>query len=67
MARELYKDGLNDPVNHDCVVTHLEPDILECEVKAVIGNINRTNLDGIPAELFKIRKYDAVKMLHSIC
>ena len=47
--------------------TYLEPDILECEVKAVIGNINRTNLDGIPAELFKIRKDDAVKMLHSIC
>ena len=67
MARELYKDDLNDPVNLDCVVTHLEPDILECEVKAVIGNINRTNLDGIPAELFKIRKDDAVKMLHSIC
>ena len=67
MAKELYKDDLNDPVNCDCVVTHLEPDILECEVKAVIGNTTRTNLDGILAELFKIRKDDAVKVLHTIC
>ena len=65
--RKLYEKGLNDPDNHDGVVTLLEPDILECEVKAVIGNTTRTNLDGILAELFKIRKDDAVKVLHTIC
>ena len=57
---ELYKKHLNDPDNHDGMVTHLEPDILECEVKASWGN-------GILTKLFKILKYDAVKVLHSIC
>ena len=59
-----------DPDNHNGVITHLEPDILECEVKWALGNItmNKANRgDGIPAELFQIRKDDAVKMLHSIC
>ena len=67
---EVYKKGLNDPENHDGVVTHLEPDILECEVKWALGSItmNKTSGDdGIPAELFKILKDDAVKGLHSIC
>ena len=67
---EVYKKGLNDPENHDGVVTHLEPDILECEVKWALGSItmNKTSGDDrIPAELFKILKDDAVKMLHSIC
>ena len=61
---------LNDPDNHDCVITHLEPDILECELKWVLWGIT-TNKgsggDGIPAELFQILKHDAVKVLHSIC
>ena len=59
-----------DPDNHNCVITHLEPDILECEVKWVLGNITRSQAsgsDGIPAELFHILKVDAVKALHSIC
>ena len=62
---ELYRN--NDPVNHDCVVTHLEPHILECEVKWVLGSINMNKAsrgDRIPAELFQILKDDAVKMLH---
>ena len=67
---ELYKKDLHDPDNHDGVITHLEPDILQCEVKWALGNIT-TNIasegDGIPAELFQILKDDAVKMLHSIC
>ena len=68
---ELYqkKKGLNDPDNHDGVVTHLEPDILECEVKWALGSItmNKANGgDGIPAELFQIVKDNAVKVLHSI-
>ena len=61
---------LHDPDNHDGIITHLEPDILECEVKCVLGGItmNRANGDdGIPAELFQILKGDAVKVLHSIC
>ena len=61
-AEDLYKKGLTDPDNHDGVVTYLEPDILECEVKQVLGNIttNRANGgDGIPAKLFKILKDDA--------
>jgi len=73
MARyieELYKKGLNDPDNHNGVVTHLEPDVLECEVKWVLGSIAANKAsggDGIPAELFKILKDDAVKVLQSIC
>ena len=68
--RELHKKGLNNLNNHDDVVTPLEPDILECEVKWALGSITRNKAsggDGIPAELFKILKNDAVKALHSIC
>ena len=67
---ELYKKGLNSPDNHDGVVTHLEPDILECEVKWALGSITTDKAsggDGIPVELFQILKDDAVKVLHSIC
>ena len=67
---ELYKKDLNDPDSHDGVITHLEPDILECEVKWALGGITMNNAnghDGIPAELFQILKDDAVKVLHSIC
>ena len=68
-TEELYKKGLNDPDNHDGVITHLEPDILECEVKGALG-INTTNKasggDGISVELFQILKDDAVKVLHLI-
>ena len=67
---ELYKKDLHNPDNHDGVTTHLEPDILECEVKWALGG-NTTNKgsrgDGIPVELFQILKDDAVKVLHSIC
>ena len=66
---ELYKKDLHDLDNHDGVVTHLEPDILECEVKWALGNItmNKTSEgNAIPAELFQILKNDAVKVLHSI-
>ena len=69
-TQELYKKGLNDPDNHDGMVTYLEPDILECEVKWALGSIttNKASVgDGIPAELFQILKDDAVKVLHSIC
>ena len=62
--------GLNDPDNHNGVVTHLEPDFLKCEVKWTLGSIrmNKTSGgDGIPAELFQILKDDTVKVLHSIC
>ena len=65
---ELYKKDLNDPDNQDSVITHLEPDILECEVKWAFGSItmNKTSgSDGISAELFQILKDDAVKVLHS--
>ena len=69
-TEELYKRNLHDPDNQDGVITHLEPDILECEVKWALG-ITTTNkargLDGIPVELFQILKDDAVKVLHSIC
>ena len=68
--RRLYKKDLNGPDNHDGVMTHLEPDILECEVKWALGSItmNKANEgDGIPDELFQILKDDAVKVLHSIC
>ena len=67
---ELYKKDLHDPDNHDCVITQLEPDILECEVKWVFGSItmNKTSGgDGIPVEIFQILKDDAVKVMHSIC
>ena len=67
---ELYKKYDNDPDNHDDVITHLEPDILECEVKWALGSITMNKAsggDGIPAELFQILKDDSVKVLHSIC
>ena len=67
---ELYKRDLHDPDNHDGVITHLEPDILECEVKWALGSITMNKAsrgDGIPVELFQILKDDAVKVLHSIC
>ena len=66
---ELYKKDLHDPDNHDGV-THLEPDILECEVKWALGSITMNKVsggDGIPVELFQILEDDAVKVLHSIC
>ena len=66
---ELSKNDLHDPDNHDNI-THLEPDILECEVKWALGSITMKKAsggDGIPVELFQILKDDAVKMLHSIC
>ena len=69
-TEELYKKDLHEPDNHDGVITHLEPDILECEVKWALGSIttNKASGDnGIPAELFQILKDDAVKVLHSIC
>ena len=68
-TEELYTKDLNDPDNHNGVITHLEPDILECEVKRALGSTaanKATGGDGIPAELFKILKDDAVKVLHSI-
>ena len=69
-TEKLYKKDLNDPYNQGGVVTHLEPDILECEVKWALGSISTNKAsegDGIPAELFQILKDDAVKVLHSIC
>ena len=69
-TEELYKKGLNDPENSDYVVPHLEPDILECEVKWALGSITMNKASGgerIPAELFQILKDDAVKVLHSVC
>ena len=69
-TEELYKKDLHDPDNHDGVITHLEPDILECEVKWALGSINTNKAsggDGIPVELFHILKDNAVKVLHSIC
>ena len=69
-TEELHKKGLNDPDKHDGIVTHLEPDILEGEVKWNLGSIVMNKVsggDGIPAELFQILKDDAVKVLHSIC
>ena len=69
-TEELYKKGLNDLDNHSGVVTYLEPDILECEVKWALGSITTNKAsggDGIPVELFQILKDDAVKVLHSIC
>ena len=69
-TEELYKKDLHDPGNHDGVITHLEPDILECEVKWALESITTNKArggDGIPFELFQILKDDAVKVLHSIC
>ena len=68
-TEELYKKDLNDPNNHDGVITHLEPDILECEVKWALENITMNKVsggDGIPVELFQILKGDAVKVLHLV-
>ena len=67
---ELYKKDLRDPDNHNGVIIHLEPDILECKVKWVLGSITMNKAsggDGIPVELFQIQKDDTVKVLHSIC
>jgi len=67
---ELYKKDLQDPDNHNGVITHLEPDILECKVKWDLGNIitnKASGDDGIPSELFQILKEHTVKVLHSIC
>ena len=69
-TEELYKKELHNPVNHDGVITHLEPDILECEVNWALESITKNKAgggDGIPVELFQILKDDAVKVLHSIC
>ena len=69
-TEELNKTDPHDPDNHDGVITHLEPDILECEVKWALGSITVNKAsggDGIPVELFQILKDDAVKVLHSIC
>ena len=69
-TEELYKKDLHDPNNHDGVITHLEPDILECEVKWALGSITTNKAsggDGISTELFQILKDDIVKVLHSVC
>ena len=69
-TEELYKKELRDPDNHDGVITDLEPDILECEVKWALESITTNKAsgrDGIPVELFQILKDDAVKVRHSIC
>ena len=69
-TEELYKKDLHNPDNHNGVITHLEPDILECEVKWALGSITTNKASGgdeIPVELFQILNDDAVKVLHSIC
>ena len=69
-TEELYKKYLCDPDNHDDVITHLGPDILECEVRWALGSITTNKVSGsnrIPVELFQILKDDALKVLHSIC
>ena len=69
-TEELYKKDLHDPDNHDGVIIHLEPDILECEVKWALGSLTTNKASGcdeIPVDLFQILKDDAVKVLHSIC
>ena len=69
-TEELHKKDLHDPDNHDGMIIHLEPDILECEVKWALESITTNKAsggDGIPVELFQILKDDAVKVLHSIC
>ena len=68
--RKINKNYLHDPNNHDGVITHIEPDILECEVKWALGSITMNKAsgsDGIPAKLFNILKDDDVKVLYSIC
>ena len=68
-TEELYKNNVHDPDNHDGVIIHLEPDILECEVKWALESITMniaSGGDGIPVELFQILKDDAVKVLHSV-
>ena len=69
-TEELYEKDLHNPDNHNSVITHLEPDILKCEVKWALGSITKNKAsggDGIPVELFQILKDDAVKVVHSIC
>ena len=69
-TEELYKKDLHDPDNHNGMIPHLEPDILECKVKRALGSITMnkaSGVDGIPAELFQILEDDAVKVLHSVC
>ena len=69
-TEELYKDNFHNPDDHVGVITHLEPDILECKAKRALGIITTNKAsggDGIPVELFQILKDDAVKVLHSIC
>ena len=69
-TEELYKKDLHNPDNYDGVITHLEPDIMECKLKQALGSITMNKAsgsDGIPAELFQILKDNAVKVLHSIC
>ena len=69
-TEEPHKEDFHDPDNHDGVITHLEPDISECEVKWTLGSITTNNASGgdrIPVELFQILKDDAVKVLHAIC
>ena len=69
-TEELYKKDLHDLDNHDGVITHLEPDILECEVKWALGSITRNEAHGgdrIPTELFQVLKDDAVKVFHAVC
>ena len=69
-TEEPCKKGLHDPDNHDSVITHLEPDILEHQIKGALGSITKKKAsggDGIPVELFQILEDDAVKVLHSIC
>ena len=66
----MYKKDLHSPDNHNAVITHLDPDILECKVKWALGSITMNKAsggDGIPVELFQVLKDDAVKLLHSIC
>jgi len=70
IQEKLYKRNLHDPDNHDGVITHVEPDILECEVKWALESITTNKAsggDGIPVDLFQILKDNAVKVLHSIC
>ena len=69
-TEELYKNDLHDPDNHYSVITHVEPDTLECEIKWALGSITMKSAsegDGIPVELLQILKDDAVKVLHAIC
>ena len=69
-TEELYKKELHNPDNHDGVITHLEPDILECKVKWALGNITTNKSsggDGNPVELFQILQDDVMKVLHSVC